>query len=121
MLGFFVPHLRAASRERGAACGFFPHTIAPVVGRSQSKEIRPMIALNMKSDACWQSSFLDILPEIERRLHVVFRRLSPEAREEAIQEAVVHCLLSYARLHERGRADSVTPSNLAWYAALQVK
>jgi hypothetical protein len=80
-----------------------------------------MIALNKKPDACWQSSFLDILPEIERRLYVVFCRLSPEAREEAIEEAVVHCLRSYARLHIRGRADSVTPSNLAWYATLQVK
>jgi len=80
-----------------------------------------MIALNKKSDACWQSSFLEILPEIERRLQVVFCRLSPAAREEAIEEAVVHCLVSYARLHEGGRADSVTPFNLAWYATLQVK
>ena len=80
-----------------------------------------MIALNKKSDACWQNSFLVILPEIERRLRVVFCRLSPDAREEAIEEAVVHCLLGYARLHEQGRADSVSPSNLAWYATLRVK
>jgi hypothetical protein len=80
-----------------------------------------MIALNDKPEACWQNSFLEILPEIKRRLRMAFCRLSPETREEAIAEGVVSCLLAYARLHEQGRTGSVTPSNLVWYAALQVK
>jgi hypothetical protein len=80
-----------------------------------------MIALNDKPEACWQNSFLEILPEIKHRLRLAFCRLSPEAREEAIEEATVSCLFAYARLHEQGRTASVTPSNLAWYAALQVK
>jgi hypothetical protein len=80
-----------------------------------------MIALNDKPEACWQNSFLEILPEIKRRLRMAFCRLSLEARDEAIEEAIVSCLFAYARLHEQGRTGSVTPSNLAWYAALQVK
>jgi hypothetical protein len=83
-----------------------------------------MIAVNNErqdKEANWQSSFVTMLPEIEQRLRRRFRQLTPEAREEAIAEGVIHSLLSYVRLAEQHRADWVTPSNLAWYAALAVK
>jgi hypothetical protein len=80
-----------------------------------------MIVIDFNNEACWQNSFLEILPEIKRRLRMAFCRLSEEAREEAMEEAIVSCLLAYARLYEQGRTASVTPSTLAWYAALQVK
>ena len=33
----------------------------------------------------------------------------------------MHCLLSFVRLHEQGRAEAASASTLAWYAALAVK
>ena len=62
-----------------------------------------------------------MLPEIQQRLRRAFRQLDPESREDAIAEAVVHCLLSFARLHDQGRAEAASASTLAWYAALAVK
>ena len=50
-----------------------------------------------------------------------FEISTPASRDEAIAEGVVHCLLSYARLHERGRAEVATASTLAFYAARQVR
>jgi hypothetical protein len=62
-----------------------------------------------------------MLPEIQQRLQRAFRRLDAEAREDAIEEGVVHSLLSFARLHDQGREETATASTLAWYAALAVK
>ena len=69
----------------------------------------------------WQQQFVEMLPEIERQLRVAFRDLTPEARVDACEDGVVHCLLNYVRLFEQGRGETVTPSNLAWYAQLQVR
>jgi hypothetical protein len=69
----------------------------------------------------WQEIFITMLPQIQRRLRRAFRDLDPAAREESIEEATVHCLLAYARLHERGRAHVASPSTLAFYAARQVR
>jgi len=83
-----------------------------------------MIAINNEpngNETSWQTRFVTMLPEIQQRLRQAFRHLDAEAREDSIEEAIVHSLLSYSRLHERGRAESASPSNLAWYATLQVK
>jgi hypothetical protein len=81
-----------------------------------------MIAINNeRNETTWQSSFVAMLPEIEQKLRLAFCRLDPEAREDAIEEAVVHSLLAYVRLHEQGRAAVATPSSLAWYSSHQVK
>jgi hypothetical protein len=72
-----------------------------------------------KSD--WQTNFANMLPEIQSWLRLAFCRLKREAREEATAEAVAHCLLAYARLHEQGRIHVATPSSLAWYASRQVR
>jgi hypothetical protein len=69
----------------------------------------------------WQTRFVDMVPEIQKRLSRAFRHLDADLREDSIEEGVVHSLLSYIRLFERGRAESVSPSTLAWYAVLQVK
>jgi hypothetical protein len=76
---------------------------------------------NEQPESAWQESFLAMLPEIRQRLDLAFCRLNAEARDDAIEESVVHCLISYARLHERDRANSVTASSLAWYSSRQVK
>jgi hypothetical protein len=83
-----------------------------------------MIAINNErqdNETNWQSKFVTMLPEIQQRLRRAFRHLDAEAREDAAEEAVIHSLLSYARLHDQGRAEAATASTLAWYAALAVK
>ena len=74
-----------------------------------------------KRQCTWQSAFVVMLPEIQQRLRHAFRHLHADTREDAIEEGVVNCLLSYARLHERGRAESASAMSLAWYAAKRVK
>jgi hypothetical protein len=69
----------------------------------------------------WQSAFVEMVPEIQQRLRRAFRSLDAEAREDSIGEAVVHSLLAYLRLHDRGRVEVATASTLVWYAVLQVK
>jgi hypothetical protein len=83
-----------------------------------------MIAANNKRqdyESNWQSAFVDMLPEIRKWLGLAFRQLGSEAREDAVEEAIVHSLLSYSRLHDNGRAHIANASSLAWYAALAVK
>jgi hypothetical protein len=83
-----------------------------------------MIAINNErngNETSWQTRFVAMLPEIQQRLRQAFRHLDAEAREDSIEEAIVHSLLSYFRLHVRGRTESASPSSLAWYATLQVK
>jgi len=80
-----------------------------------------MIAVNEPNESTWQSEFVTMLPEIEHKLRLAFCRLDPEAREDAIEEGVVHSLLAYARLHEQGRAQVATASSLAWYSSCHVK
>jgi hypothetical protein len=80
-----------------------------------------MVSKPRKQQSQWQESFITMLPQIQRRLRRAFRVLDPAAREESIEEAVVHCLLAYARLHERGRAHVASPSTLAFYSARQVR
>ena len=64
-----------------------------------------MIAFNNeKNEITWQSNFVAMLPEIEQKLRLAFCRLDPEAREDAIEEGVVHSLLAYVRLVEQDRA-----------------
>ena len=41
--------------------------------------------------------------------------------EDAIEEGIIHSLLSYARLHGKGRAEQANASSLAWYAVRAVK
>jgi DNA-binding CsgD family transcriptional regulator len=80
-----------------------------------------VIAKPKQQQSQWQESFVAMLPEIQQRLRRAFRNLDAASRDEAVAEAVVHCLLAYARLHERGRAEVATASTLAFYAARQVR
>jgi hypothetical protein len=83
-----------------------------------------MIAFNnerIDNETTWQSTFVAMLPEIEQKLRLAFCRLDREAREDAIEEGVVHSLLAYVRLVKQGRAEVATPSSLAWYSSRHVK
>ena len=76
---------------------------------------------NERNEANWQQSFVAMLPEIQQKLRLAFCRLDHEAREDAIEEGIVHSLLAYLRLHEQGRAEVATASSLAWYSSRHVK
>src|SRR6476661_7374016 len=81
-----------------------------------------MIAFNNeRNETNWQSDFVAMLPEIKQKLRLAFCRLDSEAREDAMEEGVVHSLLAYIRLHEQGRPEVATASSLAWYSSRQVK
>ena len=82
-----------------------------------------MIAFSRDSQKhhSWQNDFVMLLPHIERLLQRAFSRLDPDKRDEAIQCATVFCLLSYKRLHRRGRTHVATASTLVWYAVKQTK
>ncbi len=79
---------------------------------------------NQHNENChsnWQTAFVELLPEIEKRLRRAFRHLDAEAREDAIEEGVIHSLLAFVRLHEQGRAHSASASTLAWYAGKHIR
>jgi hypothetical protein len=83
-----------------------------------------MLAKEIDRDECqcsWQTRFIEMVPEIRQRLRRAFRHLGPEAREDSIEEGVVHCLLAFARLHEDNRAQVASASTLAWYSVRLVK
>ena len=69
----------------------------------------------------WQASFLVMLPLIETHARLVFRRLDPEARDDAVQEVLANAFVAFARLVERQRADEAYPSALARFAVAQFR
>src|SRR3954462_10285382 len=73
------------------------------------------------SEESWQAKFVSMLPEIKRLLRIAFTNIKLEARTDAMEEAMFHCLWSYFSLYEQGRAGAATPSSLVWYAKLQVR
>ena len=68
----------------------------------------------------WHAGFLAILPRIRRQARIAFRHLGPEAREDAVQEAVANACQTYARLAARGKLSVVHPAALARYVVAQV-
>ena len=69
----------------------------------------------------WQKDFLRMLPKIEKQLVRAFRRLDPEAREEAVQEGIVNCLIAFRRLVQRKKRRMASPTALAQYAIKHIK
>ena len=72
-------------------------------------------------DSAWQHRFLALLPSIRRHANLCFRTLSPELREELVQETIVRALLDYGRLVERGKEHVAYAAPLARYAVAQVR
>lgn len=68
-----------------------------------------------------KARFLTMLPQIEWQLSYAFRRLEPEARDEAMQDGVVNCYLAYVRLVNQGREHRAFPSALARFAVRQIR
>lgn len=71
--------------------------------------------------SCWQERFLALLPVIVNYLLPAFRKLRPEEKSEAVQEAVANYWVAYARLVEQGRESLAFATVLAKFAIAQVR
>ena len=69
----------------------------------------------------WQERFATLLPVILQYVTWAFRALGPEAKAEAIQEAVASCCVAYSRLAQQGRERHAFATVLARYAVAQVR
>ena len=69
----------------------------------------------------WHELFLRMLPGITRYVRIAFRHLAPEAKAEAIQEAICNAFAAVARLAELGKLDLAFPTVLGRYAVAQVR
>lgn len=73
------------------------------------------------SEPAWQQRFLILLTSIQRHAQLRFRNLSPELREDLVQEVVARTLLDFLRLVERGKEHVAFAGPLARYAVAQVR
>ena len=84
-----------------------------------------MIAVTPQKCAAARDSkpvdFLRLMPLIRRHAHESFRSLDPEARDEAIQEAVANAFAAYKRLVERHKLHVIAGLPLARYAVAQIR
>jgi hypothetical protein len=71
--------------------------------------------------AGWQACFLQILPSVESHVKFKFRRLRPEQRDEAIQQAIASACVSYQTLAAQGKLHVAHPSTLGRYAVRFVR
>jgi hypothetical protein len=72
-----------------------------------------------KPAADWQQPFLEMLPAIENYAKRAFRGLDPEARQDAVQEAIANAAVAFARLAELDKVDLAYPQVLARFAVAQ--
>ena len=80
-----------------------------------------MARFERKKSKNWQQRFLALLPVIVNYVRPAFRELGPEAKAEAVQEAVANALVAYARLVEQGRESLAFATVLARFAVAQVR
>jgi hypothetical protein len=80
--------------------------------------VRPFSSSRARSPA-WHVAFLAMLPAIVAHARLAFRRLDPEARQDAIQEVVANAYRAYARLVHLKKAEIAYPTVLARYAVAQ--
>jgi hypothetical protein len=69
----------------------------------------------------WQERFAALLPVILGYVTPAFRHLGPEAKAEAVQEALANCCVAYWRLVQQGREGLAFATVLARYAVAQVR
>jgi RNA polymerase sigma factor (sigma-70 family) len=80
-----------------------------------------MARFERQKSALWQQRFLALFPVIVNYVRPAFRELGPEAKAEAVQEAVANALVAYARLVEQGRENLAFATVLARFAVAQVR
>jgi len=62
-----------------------------------------------------------VLPGIRRQAAYAFRKLPPEAREDAIQEVVANCLVAFVRLVQLGKQSVAYAGPLARFGICQFR
>ena len=80
-----------------------------------------MAQYKKKRSAIWQDRFAALLPVVLKYVAPAFHKLRPEAKAEAVQEAVANACVAYARLVERGKESLAFATVLARYAVAQVR
>jgi len=80
-----------------------------------------MAPCKRKRSASWQERFVALLPMILNNVAPAFHKLRPEAKAEAVQEALANACVAYARLVERGKESLAFATVLARYAVAQVR
>ena len=78
-------------------------------------------AAQSTSQPAWHQVFIAMLPAIVTHARISFRHLRPDARAEAIQEAVCNACCAVARLAELDKLDLAYPTPLARFAVAQVR
>lgn len=68
----------------------------------------------------WQAGFLDVLPAVKTHAMIRFRRLTPERREDAVQETIAAACVAYQLLAAQGRLHVLSPGSLATFSVLRV-
>jgi DNA-binding NarL/FixJ family response regulator len=69
----------------------------------------------------WQDQFLAMMPTIETHARLMFRRLDPEARDDAVEEVIANACVAFARLVRQDKTDRAFPSALARFAVAQFR
>jgi hypothetical protein len=69
----------------------------------------------------WHTTFLAMLPAIQRHANIASRYLDHEAREEFVQEVTCNCCRAFARLVEQGREHLAAASALARFGVAQAR
>jgi hypothetical protein len=84
---------------------------------------RPAPKQTTDANGCpaWHEGFLRLLPDILRHARKSLRGLTPQAREEAIDEVLALALVGYARLAELDKLDLAYATPLAGYAVAQYR
>jgi len=78
-------------------------------------------ARSRRSVPAWHQAFMALLPRICHYARFAFRRLNPEAKQEAIQSVVAGALAAYVRLVQLGKANIAYATPLAMYAIRQYR
>lgn len=74
-----------------------------------------------KSPPPWHAAFLAMLPPIREQARFAFRKMRPEAKEDAVAEVICRACAAFARLVERGKAHVACPTALAKFAIRQFR
>ena len=74
-----------------------------------------------KNPPAWHAAFEAMIPIIEKHARISFRHMTPDAREEAIQEVVCNACCAYAHLVEQGKTDVAHASVLASFGVSQTR
>lgn len=69
----------------------------------------------------WQDQFLAMMPAIETHARLMFRRLDPEARDDAVEEVIANACVAFARMVRQDKTDRAFPSALARFAVAQFR